>query len=274
MSVTEAPSGGPVIVLVRPQLAENIGTAARAMLNCGLSELRLVRPRCRWPHPKAVAAATGADRVVEAARVFGRLEDAVADLHHVFATCPRRRDMVKEVLDHREAARDLRAMVAAGERPGILFGPERTGLENDEMSIADSHLLIPLNPEFDSLNLAQAVLAVGLAWWEAGTSPAGRTLSLGRATPATKAELIGFLERLEAELEACGFLRNPEMRPTMVQNLRSIFLRAGLMAHEVRTLHGVITGLVKRPHAARDPAWSPPSSQGGKRRSGPRGRAD
>ena len=271
MTERDARRAGPVVVLVRPQLAENIGTAARAMLNCGLTELRLVRPRCAWPHPKAIAAATGADRVVEAAQVFDRLEDAIADLHHLFATCPRRRDMVKPMLDHREAAKDLRTMVAAGERPGILFGPERTGLENDEMSLADSHVRIPLNPEFDSLNLAQAVLAVGLAWWEAGEAPAGREIQLGRAMPATKAELVGFFERLESELDRCGFLRNPEMRPTMVRNLRSIFLRAGLMSHEIRTLHGVVTGLAQQPHAQHG---SPASPQADRRRSGPRGRAD
>ena len=174
MSEPDDRRDGPVIVLVRPQLAENIGTAARAMLNCGLTELRLVRPRCGWPHAKAAAAATGADQVVASAKVFDRLEDAIGDLHHLFATCPRRRDMVKAVIDHREAAKDLRSMVVAGERPGILFGPERTGLENDEMALADTHIRIPLNPEFDSLNLAQAVLAVGLAWWEAGETPAGR----------------------------------------------------------------------------------------------------
>jgi tRNA/rRNA methyltransferase len=267
----------PAIILVRPQLAENIGTAARAMLNCGLADLRLVRPRCRWPHSKALRAATGAAVIVERAKVFATIEDAIADLQHVFATCPRRRDMVKPVIDHRAAANDLRAMTAAGERPGILFGPERTGLENDEMSFADTHLRIPINPAFDSLNLAQAVLAVGLAWWDAGAAPAPRELPLGRGTPASKKELTAFFARLEAELDACGFLRNPEMRPTMVNNLRSIFHRAGLLGHEVRTLHGVITGLTRRPHAPRagetPPASSPAAAKAGRPRRAARGRA-
>jgi tRNA/rRNA methyltransferase len=268
----------PAIVLVRPQLAENIGAAARAMLNCGLADLRLVRPRCRWPHSKAVRAATGAAAVVEQAKVFASIEDAIADLQHVFATCPRRRDMVKPVIDHRAAASDLRAMVAAGERPGILFGPERTGLENDEMSLADTHVRIPLNPAFDSLNLAQAVLAIGLAWWDAGTAPVPRALPTGRGTPASKAELLAFFARLEAELDACGFLRNPEMRPTMVNNLRSMFHRAGLLSHEVRTLHGVITGLTRRPHApplpTAEPRPPPPRTpRGGRSRPDARGRA-
>jgi tRNA/rRNA methyltransferase len=272
----------PAIILVRPQLAENIGAAARAMLNCGLDDLRLVRPRCRWPHSKAVRAATGAAATVEKARVFDTIEAAIADLQHVFATCPRRRDMVKPVIDHRAAAGDLRAMVAVGERPGILFGPERTGLENEEMSLADTHVRIPLNPEFDSLNLAQAVLAVGLAWWDAGSAPASRELPLGRGTPASKGELTAFFARLEAELDACGFLRNPEMRPTMVNNLRSIFHRAGLLGHEVRTLHGVITGLTRRPHAPREDevppapraAPAPRVAKAGRPRRAARGRAD
>jgi tRNA/rRNA methyltransferase len=268
----------PAIVLVRPQLAENIGAAARAMLNCGLDDLRLVRPRCRWPHDKALRAATGAAAIVERAKVFASIEDAISDLHHVFATCPRLRDMVKPVIDHRQAASDLRAMAAAGERPGILFGPERTGLENDEMSLADTHVRIPLNPAFDSLNLAQAVLALGLAWWDAGAAPAAPELPLGRGTPASKGDLTAFFARLESELDACGFLRNPEMRPTMVNNLRSIFHRAGLLAHEVRTLHGVITGLTRRPHAPRQaempPAPPPVGAKAGRPRRAARGRAD
>jgi tRNA/rRNA methyltransferase len=144
------------------------------------------------------------------------------------------------------------------------------------MSLADTHVRIPLNPEFDSLNLAQAVLAVGLAWWDAGTAPAPRELPLGRGTPASKAELTAFFARLEAELEECGFLRNPEMRPTMVNNLRSIFHRAGLLGHEVRTLHGVITGLTRRPHAPQE-GEKPPAprvAKAGRPRRAARGRAD
>lgn len=248
---------GPVIVLVRPQLAENIGTAARAMLNCGLDELRLVRPRSKPSHPKAVAAATGAAHVVENARVFDRLEDAIADLHHVFATCPRERDMVKPVIDQRECAADLRAMIGRGERPGILFGPERTGLENDEVALADTHVQIPLNPEFQSLNLAQAVLAMGLAWWDCGRGAVPRRVHHGKAHQATKAELFDFFARLERELDDCGFLRHTEMRPTMVRSLRNLFHRAQLMSHEVKTLHGVVSGLTQRPHARREQAATP-----------------
>ncbi len=253
----------PAIILVRPQLAENIGMAARAMLNCGLTDLRLVSPSAEWPSPRALATAAGADEVLANARVFARIEDAIADCHHVFATCPRKRDMVKTVLTPRAAAADLRARVARGERPGILFGPERAGLENDDVALADTLVKVPLNPEFQSLNLAQAVLVMGYEWFQAADETPARVLVTGHAETATKEELVGFFRRLEAELDACGFLRHPEMRPVMVRNLRNLFHRAGLMSHEVRTLQGVITGLTSRPHVRRPPSGAaPPESAG------------
>lgn len=247
----------PVIVLVRPQLAENIGMAARAMLNCGLSELRLVRPDEPPDHPRAIAAATHADGVLRAARVYDSLDAAIADLNHVFATCPRRRGMVKAVITPRAAAEDIHLMLANGERPGILFGPERTGLESDEVSLADVQVSIPLNPGFTSLNLAQAVLVMGYEWWQLRAQGPARDLVTNRATPATKGELLGFFRRLEAALDTCGFLRDEEMRPTMVRNIRAIFQRAGLMSHEVNTLQGIVTGLTERPHASPIPGSRP-----------------
>jgi len=246
-------SARPVVVLVRPQLAENIGMAARAMLNCGLDELRLVSPDEPPDHPRAIAAATHADGVLRAARVFATLDEAVGDLHTVFATCPRRRGMVKEVVTPRAAAAQMRVLSAAGGRPGILFGPERTGLESDEVSVAEVQVSIPLNPGFNSLNLAQAVLVMGYEWWQAANQTPERELVANRAVPATKSELLGFFARLEGALDACGFLRDPEMRPTMVRNIRAIFQRAGLMRHEVNTLQGVVTGLTERPHASPAP---------------------
>jgi len=246
-------STAPVIVLVRPQLAENIGMSARAMLNCGLTELRLVAPDEPPDHPRALAAATHADGVLRAARVFPTLAEAVGDLQHVFATCPRRRGMVKEVITPRAAAADLRAMLGRGERAGLLFGPERTGLESDEVSVADVQVSIPLNPAFQSLNLAQAVLVMGYEWWQAADATPARELVANRACPAQKSELLGFFERLEAALDACGFLRDSEMRPTMVRNIRAIFTRAGLMRHEVNTLQGIVTGLTEKPHASAVP---------------------
>ncbi len=245
-----APEGviTPAIVLVRPQLPENIGMTARAMLNRGLTDLRIVKPSAQWPSPRATATAAGADGVLERARVFERVEDAIADCHHVFATCPRRRDMVKTLITAREAGKDLRVQVARGERPAILFGPERAGLENDDVALADTLVKVPLNPDFQSLNLAQAVLILGYEWYQGEDQTAPRELITGPAEAATKDELIGFFTRLEAELDACGFLRNLAMRPIMVRNLRNMFHRAGLMSYEVRTLQGVVTGLTRRPH--------------------------
>ena len=239
----------PAIILVRPQLAENVGAAARAMLNCGLDDLRLVRPRCRWPHDKAVRAATGAAATVERARVFDTIEEAIADLQHVFATCPRRRDMVKPVIDHRAAAGDLRAMVAAGERPGILFGPERTGLTNDDMVHADTALSIPLNPQFSSLNIAQAVLLVAYEWAAAGEGTPSERTSDHATRPATKEELLNLFAHLERALDQSGFLRNKAMRPAMVHNLRAFLQRAAMTEQEVRSFHGVIKYLAKHKHS-------------------------
>ena len=151
-------SAAPVIILVRPQLGENIGMAARAMLNCGLSSLRLVKPRDGWPNPKAERAASGADVVLDKAKVFDTVADAVADLERVVATSGRNRELSQRILTARSAAGEMRAWIGQGERVGILFGPERTGLENDDMVHADTVLSIPLNPQFSSLNVAQAVL--------------------------------------------------------------------------------------------------------------------
>ena len=256
----------PVVILVAPQLAENIGATARAMLNCGLTELRLVRPRPAWPDPRAVATAVGADRVLDGARLYGDVAAATADLHHVYATTARPREIVKPVLTARAAAAELRRRVGEGERCGLLFGPERTGLENDDISLADTLVTVPLNPEFDSLNLAQAVLILGYEWYQAADQTPGRQLPTGRGQAAAKGEVIAFFERLEAELEDCGFLRNEEMRPHMIRNIRALFHRAGLMEHEVRTLHGMLTGLVERPHALHPRGAGPRS---GSTRSGP-----
>ncbi len=235
--------GGPAIVLVDPQLGENIGMVARAMLNCGLTELRLVRPRDGWPNPAARSAAAGADRVLARARVFATTEAALADLQRVYATTARPRDMLKPVVSPRQAAAEMRAAMAEGARAGVLFGPERSGLVNDDVALADAVLTVPLNPAFASLNLAQAVFVVGYEWLLAESEAPARRMPLGATRPATKAEMLGFFERLEAALDACGFLRPVEKRPAMVRNLRNLFQRAGLTEQEVRTLHGVVTAL-------------------------------
>ncbi len=243
---------GPTVVLVEPQLGDNIGFAARAMLNGGLTELRLVRPRDGWPNPRAEAAAAGADLVIENARLFATAEEAVADLNHVFATTARRRDMVKPVMTPRRAAAEMRRAVARGERVGILFGGERSGLANDDVALADTLIRVPLNPEFSSLNLGHAVMILAYEWFQAGDATPDERLVAGRGRLATKAELANFFRRLEGALDARGFFHVREKRPAMVRNIRSIFQRARLTDHEVGTLHGIVTALMRAPRARRD----------------------
>ncbi len=242
----QAPLGGPVVILVDPQLGENIGMVARAMLNCGLGELRLVRPRDAWPNPAAEAAASGAEEVLARATLFETTSAAVSDLRYVYAATARPRGMRKTVVTPRQAAAELRTAAGQGARAGVIFGPERSGLVNDDLALADAVLSVPLNPAFTSMNLAQAVFVVGYEWLLAETETPARDLPLGATRPATKAELIGFFERLEAALDEAGFLRPVERRPIMVRNLRNLFQRAELTEQEVRTLHGIVSALTSR----------------------------
>jgi tRNA/rRNA methyltransferase len=238
-----APSGGPAIILVEPQLGENIGTAARAMLNCGLTDLRLVKPRDGWPSEKARSAASGADKVIDGARLYETTSEAIADLSRVYATTARQRGMVKRVVTPRRAAGEMRKAAAGGQKIGILFGRERTGLENDDIALADAVIAVPLNPGFASLNLAQAVLLVGYEWFQAADKTPANQLVVNETRPATKAELLNFFQQLEKRLVESGFLRNVEKRPSMVRNIRNLFQRAGLTHQEVRTLHGIVSDL-------------------------------
>src|SRR5579859_3184409 len=207
-------------------MGENIGAAARAMLNCGLTRMRLVRPRDGWPNPKALASASGADVVIEGAELFQSTSDAIADLQFVLATTARQRDMVKTILAPEAAAEVLRSRATAGERCGILFGPERTGLLNDDIPLADAVVTIPTNPEFASLNLAQSVLLLGYFWWRLGVEVPAARLEAGGNPPATKAELENLFARLEEGLEAGGFYTTEQQRPTMVRNMRNLLQRA------------------------------------------------
>ena len=239
--------GGPVVVLVDPQMGENIGTAARAMLNGGLDELRLVRPRDGWPNAKAHSSAVGAAPVVEGAQLFDTTAAAIADCRRVYATTARRRDMSKPVLTPRRAAAEMRAAIDRGERCAILFGAERRGLTNDDIALADVAIEAPLNPAFQSLNLAQAVLLVAYEWFLTGSGAgAERTLVLGHTRPATKDELQGFFDHLEVALDASGYFKVEAMRPANVRTIRNLFTRAELTDQEVRTLHGIVTALVGR----------------------------
>ena len=234
---------GPTIILVRPQLGENIGKAARAMLNFGLTDLRIVAPRDGWPNPAAHPASAGADILLEKARIFASAEEAVADLHRLYATTARPRELVKEVVTPRRAGGDIRAEINDGIKVGVMFGPEAAGMTNDEIALADSIISVPLNPKFKSLNLAQAVLLVAYEFWQSADETPETHLATNGGVPASREQLSGFFLHLEEELEKGGFLRPPEKRPSMVRNIRSIFERSHLMAHEVRTLRGIIKAL-------------------------------
>lgn len=238
----------PVVVLVRPQLGENIGMAARAMLNCGLATLRLVAPRDGWPNDRAQRAASGADIVLENAEVFDNVADAVADLERVVATTARNRELSQRILTARHAASEIRGWIGQGDRVGILFGPERTGLENDDMVHADTALSIPLNPQFSSLNIAQAVLLVSYEWAAAGDATPVSRMADHATRPASKEELQNLFDHLERALDQSGFLRNKDMRPSMVLNLRALLQRAEMTEQEARTFHGVIKFLSKSKH--------------------------
>jgi tRNA/rRNA methyltransferase len=233
----------PAIVLVGPQLGENIGTTARAMANFGLADLRLVSPREGWPNDKATAAASGADHVIGRARVYATLAEAIADMTYVYATTARQRDMAKAVASPREAAREARARGGAG--VAILFGREKSGLTNEEVSLADAILTFPVDPAFSSLNIAQAVLLVAYEWRLAAE---GEALPFGAAIePAPRAELVGMFEHLERALDEAGFFRPPERKPHLSLAIRAMFQRAGLTEQEVRTLRGMIAALERRP---------------------------
>lgn len=240
--------GGPAIILVRPQLGENIGTAARAMLNFGLTDLRLVAPRDGWPNIKAVNAASKAAAVLDGVRLFSSTAEAVADLRHVYAATARSRHMLKPVATPSHAAGEMRRWMAMDEPCGVLFGPERMGLHNDDVALADAVLSIPVNPAFASINIAQAVLLVAYEWFQTEVPKADEeTLEPNRTPPATREELEIFFSHLERELDACGFFHPPEKRPAMVRNVRNLFIRAKLHQQEVRTLHGIVSELVKGP---------------------------
>jgi tRNA/rRNA methyltransferase len=234
----------PAICLVRPQMGENIGAVARVMLNFGLTSLRLVAPRDRWPNPKAIAVAVGADQVLEQARVEWRLEDALADATLVLAATARPRGLEKPAWGPRQAAENLRAAIAAGERPVVMFGPEAAGMETEEVARADALLTLPVNPAFASLNLANAVAVFGFAYAEARQGhdlPAWfRDLE---SQPATQDDLEKLFGHLEAELEHGRFFHPEDKAPLMKRNLRALFLRARLTVQEAQTLRGVIKAL-------------------------------
>jgi tRNA/rRNA methyltransferase len=245
-------AGGPAVILVRPQLAVNIGMCARAMANFGLDDLRLVNPREGWPRSDeyrevAYSAAAGATALLDAARVFPSVEAAVADLHTVYASTARERGQMKAVVSPSVAMGE--AATAAGERRGVLFGPERTGLDNDEVAIADSIITFPSSPAYASLNLSQAVLICGYEWFKAahGDAPPPSTIPRAKSPPAQREMLLAFFEFLETKLDENGFFRPVTKKPGMRRNLRNIFHRMELTQQDVRTLWGAVVRLVEGP---------------------------
>lgn len=235
------PVRAPVIVLVRPQLGENIGKAARAMLNFGLAEMRLVTPRDGWPNPAAGPAAAGADMVLARARVYGSTAEAVADCAQVYATTVRKRGVTKPVVTPEQAAR---AIAAQEGRSAILFGPERSGLETDDVALARAILTVPVNPEFGSLNLAQAVILCAYEWSRHRTLPLPTEEEL--LPPAAQAELDGLIAHFERLLEPKGYFLPPSRTSATRRTLRGMLTKPGWNHLEVRTLRGVLSSLEKK----------------------------
>lgn len=249
-----AAEAGPAVLLMEPQIPENIGMVARAMGNFGLAGLRVVHPRDGWPSEKARAVASGAAAIIDDAQLYGGLEEAVSDLNWVAATTARQRDMRKPVMTPAEAVQEIHSRIARGERCGILFGRERHGLQTSEVALADAVVMIPINNKFASLNLAQAVLLLGYEWLKvAGTGSLGRVtsyerpvesgLNLGHERPATKGELFGFFAHLEGELERLGFFHPEARRHVVLRNMRTMFTRLAPTEQEVRTLRGIVATL-------------------------------
>ena len=248
----------PAIILVGAQLGENIGTVARAMLNFGLTDLRLVSPRPGWQMERALKASAGAEALIENHRPFDTVGEATADLGYVAATTARQRDMVKPVVTPAAMASAMRARQSESHpQSGILFGCERTGLDNDDISLADVICSVPLNPDFSSLNLAQAVLLMGYEWFQAADATPREQFELHDARPATRGEINAMFAHLESALDAAGFLAPPEKKPAMARNIRNIFNRSALTEQDVQTLRGIVNALLRWPRGARDKALKP-----------------
>ena len=234
----------PAFVLIRPQMGENIGAAARAMLNFGLDRMRLVDPRDGWPNPKAVAMASGAGRVLDAAQLAGTTAEAVADCGFVYATTARPRGLTKPVLTPEAAMRDAASRIAAGQPVAVMFGPERAGMENDDIARANAIVSVPVNPEFPSLNLAQCVLLMAYEWRRATTeTPAERVEALGDW--ATQVEVEKLAEHYETRLDEAGFFFPETKAEGMKRSLRNLWSRMPLTRADVQMLHGILRQMVR-----------------------------
>ncbi|WP_415402803.1 RNA methyltransferase [Tateyamaria sp. SN3-11] len=235
----------PTFVLTRPQMGENIGAAARAMLNFGVDRMRIVAPRDGWPNPAAVALASGAGRVLDGASVHDDLAGALVDCTYVYATTARQRDLTKEVLSPEAAMRDAAARMAAGGHVAVLFGPERAGLENDDIAQANALISVPVNPEFPSLNLAQCVLLVGYEWMRASAQVTDRMVEMAGTQWATGDEVEHLARHFEERLDAAGFFFPEHKAASMRTNLRNMWSRMPLTRADVQTLHGMLRQMVR-----------------------------
>ncbi len=234
----------PAIILVAPQMGENIGAAARAMANFNLEDLRLIAPRDGWPNDVATANAVGALDILKPVQLFDHTADALKEFHTIYATTARPRDMRKKVYTPREAAKNIAVDQSNGKRSAALFGGERAGLSNDDIALAHHIISVPVNPKFASLNLAQSVLLMAheINLTTDKTTPVH--MPTGDSALATHAEFDEFITRLEEELQGHNFFRNPDMKPTMMRNIRNLFSRTDLTQQEIRTLHGILSALI------------------------------
>jgi tRNA/rRNA methyltransferase len=240
---------GPIVVLVEPQLGENIGAAARVMANFGLGRLRLVKPRDGWPNPQARRSASGADRILDEAALYQSVAAAIADCNLVMATTARAHDQAKPVISPEAAARQIAAHMAAegagSENVAVLFGRERYGLENSEVALADRIVTFPVNPAFASLNLAQAVALLAYEWFKLVSGCELPFAMPRKSAPAGKEQLFAFFAGLERELDRVEFFRPPEKRATMLINLRNIFARMEPTRQDLQTLHGIVSAIAQ-----------------------------
>ena len=225
-------------------MGENIGAVARAMVNCGLTELRIVNPRDGWPNEKADAMAAGAMDILTSVTVHPTVQDAISDCHYIYATAAGTRDMVKPVLNARKAASDMTARLNDNQKVAILFGRERSGLSNDEIALAHDHISIPLNPDFNSLNLGQAALIVAYEFYHVGLTGEDAVLLTGKSFPASAKDFDEMCLRLEGELQTHGFFKSPDMKETMIRNIRNYLSRGAPTDQEVKTFHGIISALI------------------------------
>ena len=244
-AVPERTRAQPVMILVRPQMGENIGAAARAMWNFGLDRMRIVGPRDGWPNQKAVAMAAGAGWLLDGAVLHDTLPEAIADCTHVFATTARRRGLTKPVLAPEEAMRQARAMIAEGQKVGILFGPERAGLENEDVARANAIISAPVNPAFASLNLAQCVLLTAYEWGRLSAEAPEPATATARTEFAAAAEIGKLADHFEERLEAAGFFFPQPRAQGMKTSLRNLWSRLPLTRTDVQVFHGILRQMVR-----------------------------